>query len=262
MSSDARSHSQPARGRALLVVGAVAALTGVGLVAFAFRGTGGAEAVLEVETVVAATTPDTVPPLAATTVTTTAPALSERAVAPPETTTAAPTTTVPLSPLAALVGERGSAIPEDVTPRVRPTGLTIDELDLIGDVRAVGLRPDGALEVPEATEIGWYRYGAAPGYAGATVLAAHVSWNGDLGPFLKLGELEPGARVEVALEDGTERVYEVTERTMYDKDALPRERIWRNTGPETLVLITCGGDFNPEIRRYRQNIVVYAVPVA
>jgi hypothetical protein len=27
------------------------------------------------------------------------------------------------------------------------------------------------------------------------------------------------------------------------------------------VLITCGGDFNPEIRRYRQNIVVYAAPV-
>ena len=49
---------------------------------------------------------------------------------------------------------------------------------------------------------------------------------------------------------------------MYDKDALPRERIWRNTGDETLVLITCGGDFNPEITRYRQNIVVYAVPVA
>lgn len=42
---------------------------------------------------------------------------------------------------------------------------------------------------------------------------------------------------------------------------LPRERIWRNTGPETLVLITCGGDFNPDINRYDDNIVVYAVPV-
>ena len=57
-------------------------------------------------------------------------------------------------------------------------------------------------------------------------------------------------------------VDEVVERTMYDKDGLPRERIWRNTGDETLVLITCGGDFNPDINRYRQNIVVYAVPVA
>ena len=43
---------------------------------------------------------------------------------------------------------------------------------------------------------------------------------------------------------------------------LPRERLWRNTGPEELVLITCGGDYTPEIRRYRENIVVYAVPVA
>ena len=34
------------------------------------------------------------------------------------------------------------------------------------------------------------------------------------------------------------------------------------TGPETLVLITCGGSFDPDIRRYRDNIVVYAVPVA
>ena len=48
---------------------------------------------------------------------------------------------------------------------------------------------------------------------------------------------------------------------MYPKTALPVDRVWATSGPETLVLITCGGDFNPEIRRYRDNIVVYAVPV-
>ena len=47
----------------------------------------------------------------------------------------------------------------------------------------------------------------------------------------------------------------------YEKDALPRDRIWRTTSPESLVLITCGGDFNPDLGRYRHNIVVYAVPV-
>ena len=54
----------------------------------------------------------------------------------------------------------------------------------------------------------------------------------------------------------------ITERAVYDKDSLPRNRIWRNTGDEQLVLITCGGSFNPDINRYRQNVVVYAVPVA
>jgi sortase (surface protein transpeptidase) len=65
----------------------------------------------------------------------------------------------------------------------------------------------------------------------------------------------------VVADDGSTRVYEVVERTIYDKDELPRDRIWTTTGDETLVLITCGGSYNPEIRRYRQNIVVYAVPV-
>jgi hypothetical protein len=47
---------------------------------------------------------------------------------------------------------------------------------------------------------------------------------------------------------------------MYDKDSLPAD-LWRKSGPETLVLITCGGEFNKTTRRYKQNIVVYAHPV-
>lgn len=258
--SNARPHRPAEPGRALLVVGVVAAIAAVGLGVVAFRdGTPGAT--LQVADAVAEALPATVPPIDSAAPSSTDPPLPGATI-PPAPSGSTTTTTTTISPLAALIGERGTAIPEPYVPPAKPTGLVIDDLNLLGDIREVGLRPDGALEVPGADEIGWYRYGAAPGYEGATVLAAHVSWNGDLGPFLRLGDLEPGARVEVQLEDGSERVYEVVERTMYDKDGLPRERIWRNTGPETLVLITCGGDFNPEIRRYRQNIVVYAVPVA
>ena len=139
----------------------------------------------------------------------------------------------------------------------------IDTVDVARfPVRAIGLEPDGQLEIPDETEIGWYRYGATAGQPGATVLAAHVSWNRTAGPFARLGTVEPGARIAVTLDDGSMRRYEVVERAIYGKLELPRERLWRNTGPEELVLITCGGDYNPEIRRYRQNIVVYAVPVA
>jgi sortase (surface protein transpeptidase) len=105
------------------------------------------------------------------------------------------------------------------------------------------------MEIPDETEIGWYRYGATAGQPGATVLAAHVNWNRVPGPFARLGRVEPGDQIEVALDDGTLRRYEVVERAVYGKLELPRERLWRNTGPEELVLITCGGDYNPEIRR-------------
>lgn len=213
-----------------------------------------AAAVLQVDDAVASAPPVTVPPLVTAAPTTTLPP-------DPSAADIAPDDATNLSPLAALVGARGSAIPPAIERRLRPVGLRIDRIFIDDPVIEVGLEDDGELEVPGATEIGWYRYGAAPGHEGATVLAAHVTWNGEYGPFLNLGELEPGDLVQVTIEDGSERVYEVVERTMYDKDGLPRDRIWRNSGPETLVLITCGGDFNPDINRYRQNIVVYAVPI-
>ncbi len=160
-------------------------------------------------------------------------------------------------------GETPNTIPTDAATveRNSPRSIVIGDLELENPIRAVGIEEDGELEVPDETEVGWYQYGSAPGLPGATVLAAHVSWNRKIGPFHQLGSLEPGARVDVVADDGSTRVYEVVERVVYDKDSLPIDRIWTTTGDETLVLITCGGDYNANIRRYRQNIVVYALPV-
>ena len=169
-------------------------------------------------------------------------------------------TTLPRSPLADELPERVSALPS--TPNVvEPVRIRIPQLDLTTPTRALGVEPDGQLEIPDETEVGWYRLGSSPGRPGATVLAAHVSWNDTIGPFFRLDELGPGAVVDVDLADGGSRRYEVVERAQYGKLALPAERIWTREGDETLVLITCGGEFNRSIRRYVDNIVVYAVPV-
>jgi len=116
------------------------------------------------------------------------------------------------------------------------------------------------MEVPHVSDIGWYLHGATPGRPGATVLVAHVWWGDTAGPFRRLGALDPGARIEIGGNGEPVHEYMVVERTMYDKDSLPAD-LWRKTGPETLVLITCGGRFNQATRRYEQNIVVYAHPV-
>jgi sortase (surface protein transpeptidase) len=137
--------------------------------------------------------------------------------------------------------------------------VVIDDLGISQGVLPVGLEDDGSMEVPDISDIGWYLHGATPGHPGATVLVAHVWWHKTAGPFHRLGALEPGARIEVDGEDGTIHNYTVTKRTMYDKDKLPGD-LWRKSGPETLVLITCGGTLNQATRRYEQNIVVYAVP--
>ena len=189
--------------------------------------------------------------------------------APP---TSSPTTTIPartttttaaLSPMNSLVGEAVTVVPAPPAVDVAPASLSIPDIGVTGvPVRPVGVTADGELEIPGASEAGWYRLGAAPGQAGATVVAAHISWQGSTGPFLRLAELAPGAFVDLALADGATRRYQVVALAQYGKLALPKEEIWRTTGPETLVLITCGGAFNREIRRYADNIVVTAVPVA
>jgi hypothetical protein len=172
----------------------------------------------------------------------------------------APLEPAPPSPLAAQLPQRVSALP-GVAPVVAPVELWIGDITLWAPVVPVGFQPDGELQIPDETHVGWYRYGSSPGAAGSTVLAAHVSWNHTIGPFFKLGQLEPGALVKVKLADGTIRRYQVVERAQYGKHELPLDRIWTREGAETLVLMTCGGDFNRQIRHYTDNIVIYAVPI-
>ena len=241
-------------GLTILIVAALLAGAGLAIAGLVTRG-GGDDVVLDVDDAVADVTPSTIPPRLEATAgsdATSAGGGAGAADVEPDT----------LSPLAQQLGPRRSAVPEVVAPRPRPVGLQMQSIDVARfPVRAVGLEPDGQMEIPDETEIGWYQYGATAGQPGATVLAAHVSWNRTNGPFAQLGRVEPGEQIEVALDDGSVRRYEVTERAVYGKLELPRERLWRTTGDETLVLITCGGDYNPDIRRYRENIVVYAVPV-
>ena len=241
----------------ILIIAALLVGAGLAIAGLVTRG-GGDAVVLDVDDAITDVAPSTVPPRFGS-------ATDDASLGGADGASADPAgggTDDTLSPLAQQLGPRRSAIPEEIAPRPRPVGLQMQSIDVSRfPVRAVGLEPDGQMEIPDETEIGWYQYGATAGQPGATVLAAHVSWNRTTGPFAQLGRVEPGEQIEVALDDGSVRRYEVTERAIYGKLELPRERIWRTSGDETLVLITCGGDYNPDIRRYRENIVVYAVPV-
>ena len=234
MKGNVRFRSSAVRNRALTVFAFVAGglATAVVVVAFTF-GNPAQGVVLEVETATLSTI--AAPPSA------TASAAEPVPTAP--STLPAPTTT-------------STTLPSEKVP---PTVLTINDLSISQPILAVGLEEDGSMEVPDVEDIGWYLHGAVPGRPGATVIVAHVWWGDTPGPFYQLGTLEPGDRIDVGVED-TVHSYVVVERTMYDKDALPRS-LWRNSGPETLALITCGGNFDRSTRRYEQNIVVYAVPI-
>jgi hypothetical protein len=174
-----------------------------------------------------------------------------------------PSPSTPLSPLGSLVQPAGDANYDADEHRSLPSpaALSIDAIGLDGaPVVPVGLNAEGALDVPGAREVGWYRFGPSPGDRGSAVLAAHIAFNGRDGVFRNLDRLEPGGRVLLAFDDGSAKEFVVSRREQYDKDSLPDD-LFISGGESRLVLITCGGAFNPNLRRYEDNIVVYADPV-
>ncbi len=147
-----------------------------------------------------------------------------------------------------------------VEPAATPTALRIESVGIDAPVRSVGIDPAGEFELPPGSEIGWYRFGPAPGADGSAVLAAHVDWNGRPGAFFELQETTIGDRVTVSYDDGSEASFVVVDVHRHAKSELPLDTVFERTGPPRLTLITCGGDFNPQLRSYEDNLVVIAEP--
>ena len=78
--------------------------------------------------------------------------------------------------------------------------------------------------------------------------------------FYRLDELAPGDRVEVARSDGKAFDYRVVTVESHAKDAFPTARVYGPAPGPVLRLVTCGGEFDPRSRHYRDNVVVTAVP--
>ncbi|PVZ10140.1 class F sortase [Actinomycetospora cinnamomea] len=148
-----------------------------------------------------------------------------------------------------------------------PAGLELPAIGVSTPVHAVGLDPDGTLEVPAPgpryDEAAWYRGSPTPGRAGSSVIIGHVDSARD-GPsvFYDLGRLRPGDRAIVTLADGTRPTFVVEDVRTVPKADFPRLEVYGATlGPE-LRLITCGGAFDPAAGHYEDNTIVFARLVA
>jgi LPXTG-site transpeptidase (sortase) family protein len=141
-----------------------------------------------------------------------------------------------------------------------PVALGIPALDVVGaPLVPVGVKPDGEMEIPGATEVGWYRHGARPGDSGTAVLAAHIAYAGVDGVFRHLEDLRAGDEVVVGFADGTTLRFTVEAVTRYPKSELPDD-LFTGRGDAQLALITCGGRFDAANGRYEDNVVAHARP--
>lgn len=131
-------------------------------------------------------------------------------------------------------------------------------------IDSAGVDATGVLAVPDdITRAGWWTGGARAGDPfGGVVVAGHVdSAAAGIGVMAELNDVRPGAAIVLA-GSGELRTYRVQSSTQVPKARLSAQLgVFDQVVPERLVLITCGGAFDPVARHYADNLVVIATPV-
>lgn len=146
--------------------------------------------------------------------------------------------------------------------RSLPVSVDIPAIGVHSKLLHLGLNPNGTIQVPSvnmrAGEAAWYKYSAAPGQIGVSVIEGHVDSYQGAAVFFRLGALRPGDNVNVTLADGIIAVFRVTGVRQYAKSDFPAKAIYGGTDYAALRLITCGGAFDYSTRNYLSSTVVFA----
>ena len=123
---------------------------------------------------------------------------------------------------------------------------------------------NGVLEVPtDVQHVGWWDGSSYAGDPfGSTVLAGHIdSRQQGLGFFAQLLMVQVGDLIMLR-SDGNTLTYQVVSTSLVQKEALASDSdALDQRGPHRLVMITCSGQWHPELRSYDSNLVLVADPV-
>ncbi len=168
-------------------------------------------------------------------------------------------------PLLAAAGATGPAAGNARGPSLRrslPVSVDIPAIGVDSKLLHLGVNSDGTVRVPplytRPNQAAWFKYSAAPGQIGTSVIEGHL--DGYHGPavFFRLGALRPGDRINVTLADGITAIFRVTGVRQYPKSRFPARAVYGTTGYAALHLITCGGAFDHATGHYLSSTVVFA----
>jgi hypothetical protein len=134
------------------------------------------------------------------------------------------------------------------------------------NIRKVG--PDGSMGLPEGKDdVIHYDFtpysglGGTPGRGGVSVFAGHLDFRPNFqAVFWDLAKARTGDRIDYYRADGSRYSYEVTWVSLIPSNEVLNQ-YFASTTPETILLITCEGNFDTAQRNYDKRALVYAVAV-
>lgn len=141
-----------------------------------------------------------------------------------------------------------------------PKYLTMPSISTEGFIEKVGIRPNNEIDVPSNTNLtGWYTGSAKPGDDGLAVIDGHLNGLAAPGVFRNLHLLVEGDKFTLETGEGDVLEYEVLEvRIESTANALNYLFSQKPDVQSQLNLITCGGEFDDNLRRYEERVIVSA----
>jgi sortase (surface protein transpeptidase) len=169
--------------------------------------------------------------------------------------------TAPLRPIVVRGGRpqlgSGAAGPATNVDRpAEPSELAIPSLGVHADVQRVG-SIDTGIEVPQVGRAGWFDEGPRPGEPGRAVIIGHLDSQSGPGLFALLPGIDRGTDVSVTDASGAVHRFKVVGKAEVTKATFPSAAVYGPSDSPVLVLITCGGPYDPATG-YRDNVLVYA----
>ncbi len=143
-------------------------------------------------------------------------------------------------------------------PRSDPTHVRITRLGMDAPLVPVGLKTDGAMEIPSSYGVaGWYNLAPTPGELGPAIIVGHVDSQSGPAVFWRLHEAQPGDIVEIDRSDSKTIKFKVDAIKRFPWGNLPTQEVYGDINYAGIRLMTCGGVFDRQTHHYDQNIVVF-----
>jgi sortase (surface protein transpeptidase) len=141
-----------------------------------------------------------------------------------------------------------------------PTSMAIPALHVDAPIDPVTADAAG-IEVPQIGRAGWFDAGPRPGEPGRSVIIGHIDGATVPGVFQHVPEIAKGSQIVVRDAGGGTHAYEVVGKLQVPKASFPASAVYGPSKHPVLVLVTCGGVYEPNVG-YSDNVIVYARAVS
>ncbi|MFZ0214660.1 MAG: class F sortase, partial [Candidatus Dormiibacterota bacterium] len=105
-----------------------------------------------------------------------------------------------------------------------------------------------------------YQDGPAPGQPGDAVIDGHLDWYTGPAVFANLAKLKPGDQIQVTMSSGQPITFQVKTLQSVPYTSAP-SGLFATSGPPTLSLVTCAGQWDAGKQVYLNRLVVTASAV-